>query len=532
MLKFRRFGVFSAIMVAGFIICGEQGAFAQQDKNAQPMSREQRIQEHQERIRKILEESNRRRQEAQQKLQDQQQANPPAAPGQNPAPAAGTPNAQPAQPNAAGQTPAPGQPQAQLPVGLQPGQPLPTGPVQARMTPPIQQATPTPAAAAPQTARSESRTILFFHPLDSIVNVRDRFKTDVVAETKDGEIDEISVLLRYPRHVLNPLALDHTAIDPFVKDHVDYEFNPDEGTIYFHAKLEKPTRFTQAKVLSLVWEALEESDGATISYQFGTGAQTTGLYYKGSDLLGTLPGSQDGVIKTTVQVVAPRGKPTITKLENNDIMIGARPPAVQDDRPNEKLALHMRGPNRAVRPNETFDVGVYLDNPGEKRIDRIRLYLQFDPEVVQVVDYDTGNIVTRGTNIHDAMAREAFPFDFYRYNEADNKKGTIVYEVSASTSHVRGSGRVATIRLKALKDTPGADLVMVENAKGLAPTTGVSFAGISLLQDINETDVAKAVEGVSVPVKGPAIADKAEREKDIYNPFQSNLARRMQAQDK
>lgn len=488
--------------------------------HAQGQSREDRIKEHKERIQKILEESKKRREEAQRKLQPEQQANPPASPGTAPQQNAANNNNQ-------GSTSGPGN-QTNAPNAANPGSPLPTGPIQnARMTPPIKQATPTPAAAAPQTARSESRTILLFHPLDSIVNVGEQFKTDVVAETKEGVIDEISVFLHYPRHALSPLALDHAAIDPFVKSKIDYEFNPDEGTIYFHTKLKEPTRFAQAKLFSIVWEALEPSEGAVISYQFGKEPHTTGLYLKESNLLGTLPGAEDGVIRTTVQVIGPKSKPTITQLESNDVMIGAKPPVTFDDRPGEQIVLHMRPPDGPIKVDETFDVPVYLRNPGEKRIDRLRLYLQFDPSILQVVDYDAGNVVKRGINIHDAEARDKFPFDYYRTNTADNQKGIIEYEVSASAGNVRGSGRVATIRMKALKETPRAELVLVQNAEGYSPTTSVSFMGETQLQMGKPTETARALEGIAVEVSGRAVADKAKAANDIYNPFVSNLARRM-----
>lgn len=492
--------------------------------SGQGSSREDRIRAHQERIQKILQESAKRKAEAEQ--QREAQANPPAAPGtaadQNASPAAAR------QGGAATQ----GQAQPTAPTANKPGSPIPTGPIQsARMTPPIKQATPTPAAAAPQTARSESRTILLFHPLDSIVEVGEQFKTGIIAETKEGEIDEVSVLLHYPRHSLSPLALDHAAIDPFVKNKIDYEFNPDEGTIYFHAKLKAPMRFPQAQIFSIVWEALEANEGAVISYRFGPNenSPSTGLYLKGSNLLGTLPGSQDGVIKTTVQIIGPKSKPTITKLESNDFMIGAKPPVTYDDRPEEQIILRMRGPEGRVQAGEVFDVPVYVRNPGEKRIDRLRLYVQFDPSVLQVVDYDTGNVVKRGVNIHDARARERFPFDFYRTNLVDNQKGTIEYEVSASTNYVRGSGRVATIRMKALKETPRAEIVLVQNPEGLSPTTSVSFMGETQLKAGGPVQSARALEGVAVQVSGTVVAEKSDPSTDVYNPFVSNLARRMRA---
>ncbi len=508
-------------LIAGIVIAVQvTPAIAQQGRE---QSRQDRIREHQERIKKILEESNRRRAEQQQ--QEGGQA-PPQAPGT----AAGTPAAG-ATP--AGATPAPGAAagtgQAAPPAAARPGQALPTGPVQnARMTPPVTQGSPTPAAQEPQTARSESRTILMFHPMDSIVAVGDRFKTSVMAETKEGEIDEISFLMKYPRHILNPLGLNHGALDPFVKGSIEYEFNPDDGTIYLHAKLKKPTRFSQKEVVSVVWEAIEPTEGAVISYQFGEG-QTTGLYLKGTSLLGTMPDSNDGVINATVQVIGPRTKPTVTKLDDG-ILIGGKPPRGIDDRPAEDITLDLKPTASALRAGETFDIGVVLQNPGEERIDRLRLYLQFDPAEMEVVDTDLGNVVTRGVNIRDAEAREEFPFDYYRYNYADNEKGLIVYEVSSSNSQVRGSGRVATIRMRALKESPRTELVLVRNGEGLTPTTDVSFLGESKLE-IAASEQAQPIEGVAIRVSGKAVAGSAtEPLEEVYNPFVSNLARRMRNQ--
>lgn len=500
---------------AAFLFSQSLIAVAQQPGGEQ--TRQERIREHQERIKKILEESKKRRDDQQKALQEQQGAQPPAAPG-SPAPAV------PATAPAVNATPlAPGG----APVAGVPGQPLPTGPVQnARMTPPIQAATATPAAQAPQSARSESRTILLFNPMDSIVDVGERFETDVQAETKEGEIDEISLFIKYPRHVLNPLALNHTALDPYVKDKIDYEFNPDNGTIYLHAELKQPQRFAQKQLISLVWEALEPTDGAEISYQFGDTKYSTGLYLNGTNLLGTMAGSDDGIIKSTVQVMGPRTKSTLTQLDDG-VLIGSPTVASIDDRPGDDISLELRPSSTSVNAGETFDVDIILKNPGEERIDRVRLYLQYNPAALEVVDSDTGNVVTRGINIRDSVARNEFAFDYYRFNTADNTNGTIVYEVSASNSQVRGSGKLATITMKALEAAPRTELVLVQNAKGLTPTSDVSFLSESKL----ETEVAmeaRPLEGTAIRVTGQAVASKKEEiPDDQYNPFESNLARRM-----
>lgn len=477
----------------------------------QDKSRQERIREHQDRIQKIIEESRKRREDQQKAAAAQA---PPAAPGNVPG-AAGNSAGTPAN-NVAGQAP----------NAARPGQPLPAGPVQnARLAPPVQKAQPTPPPQAPQTARSESRMIYLFHPIDSIVSVGDRFKTDVVAETKEGEVDELSFYLKYPRHLLNPLGLDHSDLDPYVKDKIDYEFDPDQGTIYIHAKLDGPHQFSQKPLTSIIWEALEPTDGAVISYEFGKD-KTTALMMKGSNLLGTLPGAEDGVIRTTVQVMGPRSKPTVTKLDDG-LLIGKDDRNFTDDRPRDIMGFSLSSKEQVVKAGETFDVDVQLNNPGEKLVDRLRLYLQFDPTQLQVVDYDSGNVITRGVNIHDASARPDFPFDYYRYNYADNDKGLIVYEVSASNSQVRGSGTVATVRLKALQDTPRTSLVLVQNGAGLSPTTDVSFLGQSRLQN-KPTEVAQSLDGVNLQVRGRIETSKSAASEKGINPFMSPLAQRMQ----
>lgn len=483
------------------------------DNAANDKSRQERIQEHQARIRNIIEESRKRR-------EAQNTGVPPSA--QAP-PAPGTPA------NAAAGAPAGGTPVNNA-AGLagRPGQPLPTGPVQnARMAPPVQKAQPTPATQAPQTARSESRTILMFHPIDSIVEVGERFKTDVVAETKEGEIDEISFLVRFPRHKLNPLALDHSSLDKFAAGKIDYEFDPDKGTIYLHAKLKKPTRFAEKAITSLIWEALEPTDGSVISYEFGEN-KTTGLYLRGSNLLGTLPGAEDGVIRTTVQVIAPKSDATVTKLADKGLLIGAAPQRSRDDRPLEEIKLSLSSNATSVKIGQTFDVDVIVSNPGDKLIDRVQLYLQFDPEELQVVDNDLGNVVTRGINIKDGPYQENFPFDYSRYNYADNTQGNVIYDVSASNSRVRGNGVLATIKVKALKDSPKADIVLVQNAAGLSPTTDVSFLGESQIK-VSPADRAKALTGAYVSVAGvqQATAKPVSEPGEEYSPFESSLAQRM-----
>jgi len=477
------------------------------NNNSQTQSREDRIRDHNARVQKLIEQAQKRRQE----MQAQQSGTAPASGG---AATPGTPGA------------APMRGIVGIP-GAAPGSPLPRGPVQPanKMPPPIQKAQAKGETA--QGARSESRTVLLFNPLDSVVSVGDRFETRAVVETKEGQIDALSVLLHYPKDVLNPLALNVDELKKYAKGDITYEFDPENATIYVHANLKKPERFNQVALVNFVWEALKPSFGAKISYEFTEGSKTSGLYLNGSDLLGTLPGADDGVINTTVLVRSKNIRPMLQKIGDHDLIIATQPvePKIL---PNEKITLSLAAPPGPVQVGDEFKVFVMLKNPRQIPIDRLKLYVQFDPKDLEVVDTDTGNVIKRGVNINDSVGKAEFPFNYYQTNLADNNTGVIIYEDSNVGDTVRGSGKVASITFRALHETNAASVILVQNAKGLYPTSDVAYRHESLLQSgENESSRAVALEATSVPISGYS-AHPAKETVAGYNPFRSELARRMQ----
>lgn len=479
-----------------------------QDANAQAtpvqqeraMTREERIKAHQERIERIIQE-NRQKKEEQEKAAAQAQGQG-ATPGATPAP--GAPPGAPGQPG-------------------QPGQALPAGPVQpaATMTPPIQNAQQTPPAQAPTGARSESRTILHFRPMDNVVNVAEVFETEVVAETKDGAVDEVAFLVNYPERILNPLAIDHSALDALSTGSLDYAFDPEAGEIYVRGKLSRPMKLNGQPILKIVWEALAPTSGAAISFRFDRD-YPTGLFLKGTNLLGTVAGAEDGIIASTVMVKAPRAKTVVQELGGGLAITSAD---IQPPPPTMRLRLEP--PARMLRAGERFKVDVLLDNAAAAPLDNLQLVVRYNPDDVEVVDVDKGNAVRRGINIEDGFAVENFDFDFYRTNEADNSAGVLRYSVASNAAPVRASGKLATIHFRAKRSVTDSILALMKGPAGEG--TEVTYLGTNMLAP-RPWGAEEALQVVNVGIMPPlpGATPVPAQVQSTANPFKSRLGTSLQ----
>jgi hypothetical protein len=298
----------------------------------------------------------------------------------------------------------------------------------------------------------------------------------LVADTKDGMIDAVSFFLRYPGKLLNPLALDHSTIDEFVKEEVEYAFDPDEGELFFRARLKEPRKFPSQPVASIIWEALKPTDGAAVKFAWDK-RLPTGLYLRGLNVLGTSNDSADGVINASVMVRDPKVKPLVASPDDKVLLIGTDkikpPPPCMD--------LTLKTSSRSVREGEVLTVGLQLANDTGARFDRVRVSLQFNPHDLEVVDWDRHNWIRTGVNIYDGFAREDFPFDFFKHNEVDNEHGTIIYE-AATASPMRAAGTFAKIRFRAKRSVEETTIRLLRDDVSRSLSTDVTYLGHSMLR--------------------------------------------------
>lgn len=457
------------VAVAGFVLVSVALSHAQEEfEKERAMTREERIRAHQAKIDKIIQE-NRKRQEEAAKSAGAASANPtPATPPfpmqqsqPSPAPAGGPPVPPPSAAASA------------------PGQPIPPGPVQPYV--PAAPGAPMPVAAAapaaPKAARSEARSMLYFRPFDTVVNLGETFATEVFADTRDGSADELSFYIQYPKTVVNPLAIDHSDIDSYVKGEIEYSADPKAGELYVRIPLQDAHKFPGRKIASIIWEALEPASVSHIKFLFGK-KKTSGIFLKGANVLGTSAAAQDGVLNATVMVRERRTKPVVQKNDSGLVITSSRLVP-----PSPTMAVWLRPSRQNVKQDEIFSVDVVLDNPQNAPLDHLRLLLQFNPSDMEVVDWDRGNWIREGANIGDGFAHESFPFDFHKSNCADNKRGVIVYEEASQSQPIRASGVVARAKFRAKRPIERTGIVLLVNDPGEKPTTDVSYMGVSMLAE-------------------------------------------------
>jgi hypothetical protein len=438
---------FLLLGLSGFAFCQEPTPSLDQLRT---MSREERIKAHQRRIEQIIQENKRRQEEEARKAaearQRQQQATPQA--GQLGAPAT--------------------------------SMPLPQGPVQVYMPPQPGRAQPPQPTTAPPAApstRSEARSMLFFRPYDSIVKVGQTFVTELVVDTKDGQADEIQFTLTYPAQNLNLLAVDFAPVVGLLHDEVEYASEPGDGIFAARLKLTQPQKFTSRPIAVCYWEALQPADPAEVRFDF-SGEIGTDIRLGGTSILGTEGLKTDGVIHANVLIKSREKRNYVQQTADKGLLVGGS----SFSPPSASLTLNLDAPPTA-KIGEEVVVDLELKNPHGDPFDRVQLYLQFDPEVLEVIDSDKGNWIKQGINIEDGFAHKDFPFDFHKFNAADNAKGIIIYDEGAALNPLRSSGVFAKVHFRIKKSVPQTEILLVRNEPGRYPNTDVSYAGMTVLEN-------------------------------------------------
>jgi hypothetical protein len=307
--------------------------------------------------------------------------------------------------------------------------------------------------------------------------VGERFDTEVVVQNERYvPLDEIELRLAYPRYAVALEEVSDAALRPIMLSEPTYESDPLAGRVYYHVWLSSPDHFRDRAVLRLRWRALAPSSQASIEFIFAEDEETrtTALRFADHDRLGDDGVAADGVLSAQIFVEVPD--------QRSDRPILARATS------GEPGGMKLRLTSTACEPKagEEFEVAVRLENPRSQFLDTARVRLWFDANVLRVVDWDRGNWMKRGINVHDAFAREDFPFSFHRVNSADNERGTIDYEMGMADRFVPREGELFKVRFEALEADPTNAVwfdVMPSNPRATdkAPATAMLSEGRNMV---------------------------------------------------
>jgi hypothetical protein len=374
---------------------------------------------------------------------------------------------------------------------------------------------------------------------DQIV-VGDVFSVDVqLSNPRKEGFDRLSVVLEYDPVVLCPVkgppktegepaelassmideatsapvrtgvaAVAGTKREPYIReafsqsDHLSlYEnlVDSDRSLITYLFQLEDETATAQGRVASIHFRALQPTPRTFISFRFakptastaGVASATepgTSLMRGDKDVLGLPLRADDGTIPRGITILSET--PVKERVRSFEVARGSEEV--------RRTRLRLVPEHRRVVVGEEFDVSVELENPDHVRFDQVSVLIAYNPRVLEVIDYDTDNAVTRGINIHDGSSRDVFPFDFFIANNVNPQTGLIDYRMRGYRRPLLSEGVLATIRFQAIKSTDNTTLRILVDRDGKDPTTGVFYRLHDILGD--SADVTDAIDTCSFQI--------------------------------
>jgi hypothetical protein len=325
--------------------------------------------------------------------------------------------------------------------------------------------------------------VMYLDPMDVTARKDEMFTTKLALSNPKAHLfNRIFIALTYDPEAVRPVATDESPLKDLLSAPSTASVYEGKGLLLYEANLKKNVDFHNKELMEIRWRAIGGVRSSAIKFATFDG-KATSLSLDSADILGDPGIAGDGVVGTRVTVLAPGEQDEEiatygTEFYDVGDALGGRPPSGD-------ITLELRGAKQKVKVGEEFLVNVYYNNPRKSRADSINLDIRFNPEVLQVVDYDEDNWITHGVNIFDGAYHERFPFDYLIEDRADNIKGEIAYQMGASNPDVlTASGTFATIRFRARATSDKAGIYFVQPQREGMPGTSVQYLGRDVLGDV------------------------------------------------
>lgn len=319
--------------------------------------------------------------------------------------------------------------------------------------------------------------ILHFAPVDQSVDLGQQFYTPLmISSTTDIMFDQISLRIKYSPIYLKPIKVYDNNLRPYVNGMPVFAANSEEGIITYDASLSIPQKFTVDPIITILWEAIYETESTTIDFQIKDSASK--ILFKSQDQLGDKAIDDDGFIRSNIKISNPDSEQDDLFLITKKDFTGM--PEIDEENIGDiKLSLEFGA--KSVKQNSEIIVYVKMDNPNKSAADNISLFIKFDPKVLEVIDFDNDNYISQGININDGEFREKYPYDLLIKNVANNTRGEIDYHMGFLTPQVLESGTLAKIQFKALTPTLTTQIYFGFDELTKYPNTVITLRGIDVL---------------------------------------------------
>lgn len=336
-----------------------------------------------------------------------------------------------------------------------------------------------PASAPAADISNKNYPILYFNPLDAEVKKGEVFVSWVKLFNEGSSVfDEMKLTISYDPGFLKPIKVYDSKIKQFLKEPAVFNIDKNAGLISYNALLSSPQSFRDEPIIKIAWEALKSTEYTEVNYVFEDENRNTGFYKDKKNILGNSNLKTDGVIPSSIRIVDENQK--VTRKREGEYYEGF---TEYTDSSNEtsKATLEIVSPKKEFKQGETIEIGVKLNNPDSIAFDSLNLWIRFNPENLEAVDWDTKNWIKAGLNAYDGFARKQFPFDFHKKNLINNSKGEIDYQMGVSNRIVFPSGEFLKIKFKVKENCSTKDIFFERQKKGDKPNTMITRLGKNVL---------------------------------------------------
>jgi hypothetical protein len=314
---------------------------------------------------------------------------------------------------------------------------------------------------------------------------------------QQAKLDAVELALRFDPKYLQLEGIDDSSIASSLSEPAKAEIDSSHGLIVYKARFAAPRKDDFLVLFKIQWKTLAPTEHTAI--EFVNTEKFPSRVLDGTKNLLTVVASPEATEDDTEEsqmdqssrmgllgadiAIAPTAELLEQMRDEETPLTGielARKIAEGSAEGGIKLALQPR--TRTVKVGDTFLVDVVYENPNRVEIDSVKLSVRFDPRVLQVVDYDENNWITKGINAFDGDYHEELPFDFHIRDVAYNSTGLVLYQMGFSGKTViPQQGTLLTIKFEAVAPADSTRIEFDFDDTQKSPPTSISFLGFNLI---------------------------------------------------
>lgn len=353
----------------------------------------------------------------------------------------------------------------------------------AQETPGEEEPLDTTVTAAPRGPSS----VLKMRPYQQKVQVGRPFITEITLYAESaGNFDRLHVRLNYPQYAIEPVQIFDYPIEKYIDKKNPPQTSSKTGLLAYDLELKEPMEFSgETPIMYVMWMAKREVEAADIILgRPGTPrSRNSAVYLDEKNLLESNLVLGSACLNAQVRIEGKESsKPGLRIIKEDAAILNADPTGLKG------ASLRIDVPDEKMLTGTYFVADVVLENPNEIPFDQLTLDIRFDPDKLQVLDWDRFNWIRRGINIFDGESHLRFPFNVHWRNEVSNSQGRIFYKMGFSEPQSLEGGVLAKIRCRTISADGAQSLHLARDEKNAQWMTDITDRGKSILKSISRPE--------------------------------------------